>query len=107
MIWYVYGGIVEHGDLKGAWATITLELSRPQEMLYEHGGLPYLASFDHDPTEEEMDVLRDGAGYGDWDKFYDSLKGADEDAGPESHHTTGMPGRMVGQEQLPLHEADG
>lgn len=74
-VWHVYGGIVSHGELQGAFATITLELTQPQEMLYEHGGLPYLASFDHEPTEEEMDVLRESDGYGDWDKFYDTAKG--------------------------------
>jgi hypothetical protein len=69
-IWHVYGAVLPEGQkLAGCWLTVTLELEIPQEMppfwksddddetLWE--GLPYLASFDHAPSEEEMEALRD------------------------------------------------
>lgn len=59
IVWHVYGRTRTEGELAGCWMTLALGLSVPQEMPYEWHGLPYLASFDHDPTEEEMEILRD------------------------------------------------
>lgn len=66
-MWHVYGANLPK---KGFWYTVTIKPDVPQEMptvlgphkIFETGievTLPHLASFDHEPTDEEMDILRE------------------------------------------------
>lgn len=59
-VWHVYGHVVPKGKrMAGCWLTMTIELAHPQEMPYTMYDMPYLVSFDHSPSEEEMEALRD------------------------------------------------
>lgn len=55
-VWHVYGSA--HTTIPGVWVTMTIELSQPKEMPYTMKGMPYLGSFDHEPTEAEMEILQ-------------------------------------------------
>ena len=55
--WHCYGGVTE--DFGGSWALITVESTLPGDEMPKEltNGFPYLASFDHEPTDSEKDAL--------------------------------------------------
>ena len=63
MIHHVYGGTIPEGEpLAGAWTTILVTPHDPHgklEIQTQLSGLPFLTSFDHEPTDEEMEALQD------------------------------------------------
>lgn len=69
-MWHVYGANVELTGGAKVWYTLVIKPNTPQEMpkvwntddalgLALKVPLPHLQSFDHDPSDEEMEILRE------------------------------------------------
>lgn len=56
--WHIFGGVVLEGLFAGTWQmTVVGPMDHAVPADEELDGLPWIATLDHEPTQEEQDAL--------------------------------------------------